>query len=109
MSHLDKYTSCLRCKSKVLQDAEDLDLGTCGKCHTMQSMEGDEGLVAELIVRFPDGNLTLRAFGDVVAAIAKRPVADITMSALLKSSPFDISHKDGIIQSITRAREVTDS
>ncbi len=47
------------------------------------------------------GIVTLRAFGQTVQNIARKP-AEVTEAVLLKARPFDVVHRDGIVQSIVR-------
>ena len=59
--------------------------------------------MAHLVVKSGSANLTLRAFGSIVKEIAgTKEAEDITMAVLLKSSPFNMTHSEGIIRSISR-------
>lgn len=101
---LEKYSSCIKCTGEVVADIEDLELGTCAKCGTMQCMDAaKEDVIAQVMVRLSNGTCSLRAFGQVVKDIAQIPAdQQISMKSLLKAEPFTMCYRDGIIQSVSR-------
>ena len=100
---LDSYSGCMKCTAKVLPLPEDAEFGQCVKCHMMQCMaDVSKELSAQLILKLPIGQLTLRAFGKTVLDIAQSTTGEVTPISLLKAAPFNISYKDGIIQTVTR-------
>ena len=101
--HLDSYNGCIKCNAKVLPDEEDTDLGHCVKCKMMQCMDAaTRELSVQLIVKSAGGTITLRAFGKTVQDISQKPADEVTMRVLLKAKQFNLIHRDGIIQSISR-------
>lgn len=106
MIHLEKYSGCLKCKTKLVPDEDDPDLGLCQKCNMMQCFDtSHQGLSAQLMVEGGWEKLTLRAFGKVLEDIVEKPADEVTMGTLLKAKPFKVVHLDGIIQSVRRASE----
>ena len=100
---LDSYSGCMKCTAKVLPLPEDAEFGQCVKCQMMQCVaDATKELSAQLLLKLPTGQLTLRAFGKHVYDIAQSSTADVTPISLLKATPFNISYKDGIIQTVTR-------
>lgn len=100
---LTNYSGCMKCKSKVVCDADEPELGTCGKCGTMQCMaDCTSEVTAHLIIRSGSGKLSLRAFGKVVEDIAEQREAALTKVSLLKARKFDMEIRDGIIRAVTR-------
>ncbi len=101
--HLDRYRGCLKCKTKLVPDDDDPDLGHCQKCNMLQCVDaGTQGLNAQFMIEGGGEKLTLRAFGKIVEDIAQKPADEVSMGVLLKAKPFTIVHVDGIIQSISR-------
>ena len=98
--HLDK---CMKCKTKLVPDGEDPELGHCSKCEMVRCLDGgNKGLMAKLMVASGAEKLTLCAFAKIIENIAEKPGDEVVIGALLKSKPFKIIHVDGIIQSISR-------
>ena len=101
--NLDKYNCCINCSTKLVPDAEDLDLGHCSKCQMVQCLESaNKGLMAKLMLASGGDKHTLSAFGKIVENIADKPADEISITTLLKAKPFKIIHVDGIIQSVSR-------
>ena len=59
-------------------------------------------VVAHLVVKSGTVTLILRAFGSIVREIAGKEAEDIIMALLLKSSAFNMTNSEGIIQSVLR-------
>ena len=98
---LDSYSGCIKCTAKVLPIPDESEFGQCTKCQMMQSLEeAAKQVTAQLFLKTPAGHLTLRAFGKTVVDIAQ--THNVTQLSLLKAPPFNISYKDGIIQTVTR-------
>lgn len=101
--NLDRYPGCLKCNTKLIPCEDDAELGHCQKCDMTQFVDsGKSGLNVQLLVEGGGEKVTLRAFGKVVENIADKPAADVSTSSLLKAMPFNMTHVDGIIQSINR-------
>lgn len=101
--HVDKYICCLKCKTKLVPDSEDADLGHCSKCDMVQCLDGgSKGLMAKLMIASAAENLSLCAFGKIVENIAEKPVGEVSIATLLKANPFKMIHVDGIIQNVSR-------
>ena len=48
---LERYKACFKCKSKLIPDNEDPDLGHCQKCDMMQCVDScTDGLNAQVMV-----------------------------------------------------------
>ena len=102
---LNTYSGCMKCKAKVLPLTDDPEFGQCVKCQMMQCMaDVNKELSAQLLIKLPTGQITLRAFGKTILDIAQRPAGagDISQISLLKAAPFNMSYKNGIIQTVTR-------
>ena len=100
---LEKYSCCIKCSTKLVPDDDDADLGHCSKCQMMQCIDnGSNGIMAKLMVVSGGTKLILCAFGKVVENIATKPAEEVTIPALLKATPFKMTHVDGIIQNISR-------
>ena len=103
VKQLDKYRECLQCKTKLIADPEDPDLGQCQKCNMLQCLDaGGQGLSVQVMIAGNGEMFTLRAFGKIVENIAQKPADEVSMGALLKAKPFNMVYLDGIIQSISR-------
>ena len=100
---LDRYKGCLKCKTKLVPDNYDPDLGLCQKCNMVQCLDGGrQGMTNKLMIEGGGEKLTLRAFGKVLEDIAQKPADEVSMGSLVKAKPFTLVHVDGIIQSISR-------
>ena len=102
--HLDRYSGCIKRTAEVVPEDDDPELGHCVKCKMMQCVDAaTQELSVQLMVKGGvQGSHTLRAFGKIVQDIAQKPASEVTMSMLLKSKPFTLTHRDGIMHSITR-------
>ena len=101
--HVDKYLCCLKCKTKLVPDSEDPDLGHCSKCEMVQCLHsGSKGLMAKLMLASGAEKLSLCAFGKIVENITEKPADEVSIATLLKAKPFKMIHVDGIIQSVSR-------
>lgn len=81
--HLEKYRGCLKCKTKLVPDEDDPDLGLCQKCNIMQCFDtSHQGLSAQLMVEGGWEKLTLRAFGKVLEDIVEKPFTWMGSSSL---------------------------
>ena len=58
-------------------------------------------LNAQLMLKLPTGQLALRAFGKPLLDIAQSSTGEVTPIGLLKAPAFNISYRDGIIQTVT--------
>ena len=96
--NLDKYKCCINCSTKLVPDAEDLDLGPMVQCLD----NGNKGLMVKLMLASGGDKHTLNAFGKIVESIADKPADEISTTTLLKAKPFKMIHIDGIIQSVSR-------
>ena len=75
---------------------------TSVKCQMMQCMaDVIKKLSAQLLLKLPTGQLALRAFGKTLLDIAQSSTGEVTPIDLLKVPAFNISYKDGIIQTVT--------
>lgn len=101
--NIDHYPGCLKCNTKLIPLEDDAELSHCQECNMTQFVDsGKSGLNVQLLVEGGGEKLTLHAFGKVVENIADKPAVDVSMSSLLKAKPFNMTHVDGIIQSINR-------
>ena len=102
VTQLTTYNGCIQCCAKIVC-SDDPEIGTCTRCKTMQLIsEGKEELSAHVLIRLNTGVIPLRAFGKVVQDMAGNPEGKITIPVLLKAGTFTMSHRDGVIQAITR-------
>ena len=90
---------CLKCAIKVQEDG---DVGECLKCGMLQQLQCcPKQWCCQLIIISGDKNVTLHAFGKVIADIGQQE--SISGRALLKAKPFDVTYSEGnVIQSIKR-------
>ena len=96
---------CLKCSSRVVKCEEDPDYGICVKCEMLQAFEDCTSIMsASVTVKTSNGTkLHLEVFNQVLLDIAQQSPNDISKFAILKSPPFSMYHRDGVIHSICRA------
>ena len=102
---IDKFNGCLKCSSRVVKCEEDPDYGICVKCEMLQAFEDCTSIMsASVTVKTSNGTkLHLEVFNQVLLDIAQQSPNDISKFAILKSPPFSMYHRDGVIHSICRA------
>ena len=101
---LKELTTMMDVSSTLVKCEEDPYFGLCTKCQMLQAFEDCASILsAHITVKTASGNnLHLQVFDQVLLDIAQKPPSDITRLTLLKSLPFSMYHRDGIIYSISR-------
>ena len=85
-------------------DVDDEEVRECTKCKMIQCMDNcQRSISAQLTVNTNDSIMTLHAFDEVVYSVTqKRSSENVSAKMLVKTKPFAIYHRNGIIQSISR-------
>ncbi len=96
----DDFNACIICKSKVQQTDE--KTGVCSGCKMVQKIHlCKKQMRAKLLLTRPGGNyITLNAFGSHLLEICE--ATDPTQDNLLAARPFNLTHKNQVINSISR-------
>ena len=104
VERIDNYNGCLKCSSRVVKCEEDPDYAQCTRCEMLQAFTDCVSIIsASVTVQTASGtNLHLQVFDEVLLNIAQRSPTDISKFALLKSPPFSMYQRDGVIRSISR-------
>jgi hypothetical protein len=103
---MQTYSSCVKCRSKVIPDEDDDDLCECVKCKMTQCQEfTQKQLFVRIMLQSQTQQVVLWAFGKTITDILQTPNIDpakVTKSMLLRAEPFSLTYSWGIIQSTRR-------
>ena len=104
VERFDEYSGCVKCRGKVVTDADDDKMGEYVKCQMMQCLSDCERvLTMEVMVKSASGEKrSLRVFDEAIVAIAETPRSEIMARVLVKAKPFAMVFSDGILRSISR-------